>query len=367
MLITILLFVLYKVIPFLVVLGVLVLAHEFGHFIAAKASGVKVEEFSIGFPPRILAFKRGETNYVIGLLPLGGYVKMLGEDESSNDPRAFNNQSAFKRFVISIAGVVLNFVLAWLILTVGFMSGMSPMATPANQVPGKIIKSNIYIAEVRKDSASDKAGLQVGDSLVSGSTSDGIKTGFNSSSDVSTFTKSNLGKQVTLEIKRDNQTIQKEATISQDAEAPLGVGLAQEDIVRVTWYKAPIVAIRETGIITEQTFVFLGSFLKGLFAHGQISDQVGGPVAIFKMSGAAAKAGIVVFLQFIAILSINLGLVNALPFPALDGGRILFIVLEKIFGKRIVKADVEGIIHTIGFALLIILILAVTYKDIFRR
>ncbi len=356
---------LLTIIAFIFAIGILITVHELGHFLAAKASGINVKEFSIGFPPRILSFTRGETKYTIGLLPLGGYVSMLGENSESKDPRAFNNQTPGKRFFVSVAGVIMNFALAWLLLAVGLSIGMTPMATPSDQVPGEKIKSQIFIAEIQKDSAADKAGLKAGDELRKGVTATEVVE-FKSVGDVSSFTQKNIGSEVKIEVTRQNEKIEKQITISSNKEAPLGVGIQDQAVVRVPFYKAPYVAAKEMYLITGAMFSFLGDFFQQLFQTGKISDQVGGPVAIFSVSGAAARAGWVSYLQLLIMLSINLGLVNILPFPALDGSRALFIIFEKIFGKRIVKENVENMIHTIGFALLILLIIAITYKDIIR-
>jgi regulator of sigma E protease len=353
------------IIAFVVCLGVLILVHELGHFLAAKAFKVKVEEFSIGFPPRIATFKRGETKYSIGLLIFGGYVKMLGEEETSKDPRAFNNQTAGKRFIISIAGVVMNFILAWILITTGFIVGMTPMATPSEEIPGQIVKSQIYIVETLPDSAAAKAGLKAGDEIVSFKIND-QETALDSLDSVSAFTAAHLGETVLIKIKRDSKELDQSVTLSANAEAPLGVSIFNQGIVKVAWYKAPYVGLKETCSLVGMTFDFLGSFVKQLFTSGKVSDQVGGPVAIFSMSGAAARAGIIVFIQFVAMLSINLALVNILPFPALDGARALLLVFEKIFKKRVLAENVENIVHFVGFAILIILILLISFRDVVR-
>lgn len=352
-------------IAFIIVLGILVFVHELGHFLTAKLFKVKVLEFALGFPPRVFSFKKNETKYSIGLIPFGGYVKMLGEDETSTDPRAYNNQTAGKRFIIGIAGVVMNILLAWIILTAGFINGMTPMATPSSEVPGQSVKPQIFIVEVVKDSPAEKAGLTAGDIIIKG-TVDSNETTFSSAESVSEFTTTNSGKEATFSLKRSEQTLEKKIILSSDKSESLGVGIINQSIVKVTWYKAPVVALRETYNIISITFDFIRNFFTKLFSTGKLSDQVGGPVAIYSLSGQAARSGAVVFIQFIAMLSINLALLNILPFPALDGGRALFVLLEKIFGKRIVKEDVENIIHTIGFLLLIALAIAVTYKDVVR-
>lgn len=337
------------------------MAHEFGHFITAKLSGVKVLEFSIGFPPRIFSWKRGETKYTIGALPFGGYVHMLGEDENSKDPRAYNNMSPGKRALIGIAGVIMNVVLAWVLLSIGFMIGMTPIATPSSQIGGTEVKPQIFVVQVEDGSAAENAGIKIGDQIVGTD-----KVEFTDLNSVSSFTKNNAGQSVELEIKENNVTSTKKVSLPADKTAPLGVGLVDQGIVKVAWYKAPAVALRESYEIVKFMFNFLGGVFKQLFATATISSGVGGPVAIYNLSGAAARAGMAAFIQFIAILSLNLALVNILPFPALDGGRVLFIILEKIYGKRIVKEEVEGLVHTIGFILLILFMLAVTYKDVAR-
>lgn len=352
---------LLTLVAFIIVLGILILVHEAGHFITAKLAGVKVLEFAIGFPPRILSFKKKETKYVVGLLPLGGYVQMLGEDEKSKDPRAYNNATPGKRALIGIAGVLLNIILAWFLLTVGFIVGMTPLATPSSEIHGTEVKPQIFVSEIESGSVAEKAGIKIGDQIIGTETET-----FSNSEAVSDFTAKNAGKTVVLKIKKDNGAVNLSVDLTAGKEDSFGIGMFDQGVVKVVWWRAPVVALRESYEIIKFTFSSLGGLAKQFFTTATISDQVGGPVAIYTLSGAAARAGFIVFLQFIAVLSLNLALINVLPFPALDGGRVLFIILEKIYGKRIVKEEVEGIIHTIGFVLLILFIIAVTYKDIAR-
>lgn len=351
------------IIAFIITLSLLVIAHEFGHFVVAKKVNVKVEEFAIGFPPKLFGFKRGETEYSVNAFPVGGYVKMLGELEHSRSPRAFENQKPGKRFAIAVAGVIMNILLAWVILSIGFTVGMSPLVSEPGQIPGEIISKNIVIAAVEGGSPADQAGIKENDKLIS-MTSGTTTVEFDSVKQVSSFTKTYANKKIEVKVENDAGVFQKEIVLSSDTEQPLGVAVVDKSIVRVPWYKAPYVGLRETVKITELTINFLGGFFANLFSTGQMSDSVGGPIAIYVYTGLAVKAGIMTLLQFIALLSVNLAIVNILPFPSLDGGRILFIILEKIFGKKVIKEKAENIIHTVGFALLILLILAVTYKDI---
>lgn len=355
---------LLTVIAFVIVLGILVLAHEFGHFIAAKRAGVMVEEFSIGFPPRILSFKRGETRYSIGAIPLGGYVKMLGELEESKSPRAFENQTPGKRLIISVAGVVMNFLLAWVLFSFVFAIGATPLTIDPDKVPGEKISTKIVIFSVADNSSAKQAGIEPGDIILRGQQKD-TTTIFNNAEDLSNYTKSHRGQEISIIVDHGGREVAKSVNLP-DQDAPLGVGLGEQSTVRVPWYKAPLVGLYETGQLIKMVFVFLGSLVYGIFARGEVSGDIGGPVAIYVYSGIFFRMGIIAFIQYIAALSVNLALVNFLPIPALDGGRILFILFEKIFGKKIVKEKVENIIHMIGYAILLILILLVTLKDINR-
>lgn len=355
---------LLTIIVFILVIGLLVVVHEFGHFIMAKRTGVKVEEFAVGFPPRLYSKKIGETEYSINLLPLGGYVKMLGELEHSTDKRAFENQKPGKRFLIAVAGVVMNLILAWVLLTIGFAVGMSPIVSDPNAIPGKVLSSEIIVADVVKDSVAANAGLQSGDILLDAKSGNESVT-FSTAAELTAFSNRHKGQKATVDYKNDNGTYQKEIEFP-NKDNPFGVSIVQRSIIRVPWYKAPYVALRETSEVFKLTFDFLGGFFKQLFSKGQVSNEVGGPVAIYVYTGLALKAGVMVLLQFIALLSINLALINILPFPALDGGRIVFIIAEKLVGKKVVKEKVENIIHTVGYMLLILLALAITYKDIIK-
>lgn len=351
------------IIIFLLVIGVLILVHEFGHFVMAKKAGVKVEEFAIGFPPRVFSVKKGETEYSINAIPLGGYVKMLGELEHSSNPRAFENQTPGKRFFISIAGVVMNVLLAWLILTIGFAVGMSPIVSSSDSIPGKKLSTEIILADIAKDSPAEKAGIKSGDIALS-ATSESVSTTFSSLSQFDEYNTNHKSKTVTYVLKRDNETVSKEAVLTDDSDSQLGISIIEKTAIQVPWYRAPVVALRETYKIIQLTFEFLFSLISKLFIHGQVEQGVGGPVQIYVLTGMAIKAGIMVLLQFVALLSINLAVINILPFPALDGGRLVFIVLEKIFRKKVVKEKVENTIHMIGYGLLILLIVAITYRDV---
>lgn len=349
---------------FIFVLGVLVYVHEAGHFFAAKIGRIKVLEFAFGFPPRIWSRKKGETRYAINAIPIGGYVKMLGESEESDSPGSFSKKKPLTRGLVSVAGVLMNIVLAWLILTVGFALGMSPLVSTPSSIPGKTLSTSVIIAGIENDSIASKIGLKQGDELIRGHGVSESETTFATSQDLVNFTKSHAGKNIEIVYKRGGTESSILANLSADSSAPLGVAVVENSIIRTPWYLAPVVAFREIVRIIGINFVFLGNFFKQLFTSGVVSKEVGGPIAIYVFTGMAVRAGVMVVLQFIAILSVSLALINILPFPALDGGRLLFIVLEKIFRRKVVRESVENIIHTVGFALIILLAAVVTYKDV---
>lgn len=353
------------IITFIIILALLILAHEFGHFVAAKKTGVKVEEFAFGFPPRLFSIKRGETQYSINALPLGGYVRMLGELEKSKNPRAFENQSRLKRFIISVSGVLMNVILAWVLITTGFIIGMSPIITPSSEIPGKVLSNEVIIYDFTDNSPAKTAGFKQGDIIKAISIGENT-VAINSYAELSKTTADDAGKTVNISYQREDQTLKTEVALTGPADAPLGVSLIERGVVRVPWYRAPYIAARETYRVGAFTFEFLGTYIHNLFSTGKAGEGVGGPVAIYTYTGVFLKMGILSLLQFVAMLSINLAIINILPIPALDGGRILFIIIESIARRKLIKERVENIIHTMGFVFLLLLIALITYQDIVK-
>ena len=337
---------------FLVILGLLVFVHELGHFVAAKLSEVRVDEFAFGFPPRIYCRKRGETRYCINLIPFGGYVKMLGEEEESKSPQSFSSKRARSKLFIVLAGVAMNFVLAGLLFAVGYMIGMSPIRVNPDIVGGSQA-NQIYIAQVNEGSPAASVGLQVGDTI----------EGFSSNEEFSRYTASHLGERISIDITRAGELMTKELTVSDNEEAPVGVGVVDIPTIKLGFFQAIKYGFIEMVLTTGYIFVMLKEVLLGLFS-GHVSDSVAGPVGIFNLTGEAVKMGIVYIIQLTAILSINLGLINILPLPALDGGRAVFIFAEGVFRKKVVKAEVENVLHFVGFVLFIAAIVALTFREV---
>jgi|SRR3989339_1629269 len=278
---------------FIAILALLILSHELGHFIFAKLKGVKVEEFGFGFPPRLLSFKKGETIYSLNLLPLGGFVKIFGENgpstssrqargtrptsdvgvnETSDVGRAFYSKPASSKALILSAGVIFNFLLAWIIFSISFSIG-----------------------------------------------------------------------------------------------APIGQDGGNFEIIKFSWYEAIWQGLKTTVLLAGAIITAVFYFFKAIFsgAGAQVLEQIAGPVGIFGIIGSASKLGLTYVLELAAFLSLNLAIINFLPFPALDGGRLLFLGIEVLKGSPL-NQKWSNFAHTLGFVILIALMILVTYKDILR-
>lgn len=338
---------------FVIILGLLIFVHELGHFLTAKTAGVKVEEFAFGFPPRVICVKRGETKYCINAIPFGGYVKMLGEDGAADSPRSFSHKKPSRRFIISVAGVLMNFVLAGVLFSIGYMIGMSPIRLDPADLNGKAT-NEVIISQVFDGSAAQRAGLAAGDQII----------GFESAEELSRFTKENVGKKVDFETRRSGGTIPLSIQLSEDKNSPLGVGVGTATLVKLSFFKAIYFGFKDMILTTGYILALLWNLIVGLFRERKVAGGVAGPVGIFNITGEAVKLGIVYLVQLAGLLSINLGLVNILPFPALDGGRAILILAEGIARRKVIKEEIESILHTVGFAILIILISAITIKEI---
>jgi regulator of sigma E protease len=338
---------------FLLILGLLIFVHEAGHFTVAKLSDVKVDEFAFGFPPRLICRKRGETKYCINAFPVGGYVKMLGEDEDDNSPRSFSKKKARFRLAIVVAGVVMNFLLGGILLSIGYGIGMTPISIPESEFKTNKV-NEVIIAHVNPGSPAEQNGLKVGDTIV----------GFNSIEDFSKFSRENLGKQVSFQIKRSGDTQERTLVVSENKEAPIGIGLASLSVVKLPFFGSIYYGFKDMVLTSKNVVIALYSIVAGLFQTGKVSEAISGPVGIFNITGQAVQLGFIYIIQLAALLSINLAIINILPFPGLDGSRALIIFLEGIFRKKVIKSEIESVLHMVGFVLLIALIVLVTIRDI---
>lgn len=349
------------ILVFILMLGLLVFVHELGHFLAALLSGMKVEEFAFGFPPKLWSKKYKGTRYAINLFPIGGYVKILGEDEKNKDPNAFGNKRIRSRIFVIVAGVLMNFVLGFLLFLILFWCSYPPLVSNVNAYNGKIVEGTggLYIEEIEKNSLAEKYDIKTGDVIIQ---VDEIQNP--NVDDLHVAVANNQNGVVSLEIKRGNNLIKKELTIANNPQ--IGVGIWEKMYkVNYTWWKVPYYAFVETGKTIAKTFIAVYGFFKDLIITRHVASDVVGPVGLFGITSVAVKLGFGYILTLVILLTINLGIINILPFPALDGGRLVFLVVEKIRGKKVAE-HVEGIIHTIGFWLLIVLMILIAVRDVMR-
>lgn len=343
------------IIVFVLVIGVLVFVHELGHFTIAKLSGVKVEEFGMGFPPRLFKIKKGGTVYSINAIPFGGFVKLLGEDGESDAKNSFASKRSLVKLPIIAAGVIMNFLLAGVLFSIGYGIGMPPVRLNSDNLPG--VKTNmVMIASVLDDSVAKEAQIKEGDRVI----------GFNSAQEFTAYTSAHKGSTVELKFRSESGAEQTKTVNLGIGEYPLGVGLADLPSIKMGFFNSIYYGFKELIFTTYFVLTMLLAFLGQLFSKFSISKDVAGPVGIFNITGQAVKYGIVYVLQLAAILSINLGLVNFIPFPALDGGKAFLIFLQGVFKKKIIRAEVENIASLVGFALIILLITTITLREIIK-
>jgi regulator of sigma E protease len=353
------------IIIFLLVLGVIVFVHELGHFLTAKFFGVRVEEFGLGFPPRIWGRKKGETEYTLNWIPLGGFVKIAGEDgENREDPRSFGSKPVWQRAIVLSAGVLMNLVLAAVLFSVVFASGVPTDVTgvPAGEIPAGS-RTSVEITEVAPGSPAEQAGLLAGDKILKAG-----EISVNEVEDLQNYTKSHADQSITLGLERGSDSLTKEVYVRSgdgNGQGAIGIGLAKVAVIRYGALEAVKAGFTYTGQLTLYIFKYLGGTVQQLLTTGGTTADVSGPVGMVSMTGQAAQLGLVVLLRFIALISVNLAVVNILPLPALDGGRIFFLLIEKI-KRSPVSPELEARIHNAGFMLLMLLMVVVTYQDIMK-
>lgn len=358
---------LFTLLIFIAVLAVLVLVHELGHFWAARKFGCGVDEFGFGFPPRATGWRsqRSGVLYSLNWIPLGGFVKIKGEDGSDcEDPESFSSKPAWQRAIILVAGVTMNMVLAIVLLSVGFGFGL-PTALPDSRAElgplANIRDPQVAITLVTNGSPAAAAGFQAGDIITD---IDGVN--FLTLGEVQEYIAEAENESMTVTIVRDHEPIDIDVTPVYQSDlnrVVAGFGLTRIGIVSYPWYAAPIKGSVAAWNILVSIVTTFASLLHDLFTGTPPAVDVSGPVGIAVITGQVVRMGWGHLLEFVALLSINLAVINILPLPALDGGRLLFLVIEKI-RRRPVNARIEALVHNIGFALLMALIVFVTYRDI---
>lgn len=363
-----------NILIFIIILLILVLVHEFGHFFSAKKFGIKVDEFGFGFPPKLFGIKKGETEYTFNLLPIGGFVKIFGEDpnkENTNGPdatRSFVNKPKYQQAIVLFAGVFANFLLAWLLFSVGFMSGL-PTSVGSEPKGYEITDVRLTLVSVLANSPAEIAGLKSGDKIISIQSGKDIVSEINSNT-LKSFIISHPEQEIEFGYLRGKDTILNIAKITPIRKSPTenpSIGVAMDEIGTV---KLPILrafweGIRLDWFVTKGTVIGLYTLIKeSILGKGSL-ESITGPVGMVSIVGNAYQFGFVYLLSFAALISVNLAIINLIPFPALDGGRLLFLLIEKIKGSRINPKFANGA-NMVGFAILIILMFFVTYHDVVK-
>jgi len=345
-------------ISFIILLSVLIFVHELGHFLAARIAGVGILKFSLGFGPKIVGKKIGETEYVLSWIPLGGFVKLLGESGNEelspeDEKRSFFKQAVWKRMLIILAGPVFNFLLALVIFIIVFMYGLPNLTAD--------------IGEVQKESAAFEAGIMSGDKII---TIDGKKVAF--WEDIRPVIAEGKGKNVEVTIERGAEKkhffikprLSKSKNIFGEEESTYLIGVSpagKMTIEKRNPWDAIIASVTKTWYISKLTVISVVKMLEGVISP----RTLGGPIFIAQVAGAQVKEGIIPFILFMAILSINLGVINLFPIPVLDGGHIFFYLVE-IVTRREISIKVKEISQQIGFVVLLMLMLFVIFIDIDR-
>lgn len=378
------------VIIFILVLSVLVFAHELGHFWTARRFGIRVEEFGFGFPPRAVGWYKNRfgrrvkvvgsrtfeslsdseveklqpakdaTIYSLNWLPVGGFVKIKGENgDGRNDEDSFASKAIWKRSVVLAAGVIMNVILAWGLFSVGYMIGL-PQSTGELGKHAIVSEEAVLVAEVLPNTPAERAGLLVGDKIIS---VDGEKV--RTEKDLQEKISLRGGREINLALERDGSDleIKAEPQAAEGGKATVGIVIFSAGTVRYPFFPALLEGAKTVGWTLKEIVVAFVGLFGDIFSGVNVGDQFAGPIGIANITGQAARLGLVYLLQFTALLSLNLAIINILPFPALDGGRILFLLIEKLKGRPMRK-EFENLANTIGFYLLMALIVFITYKDI---
>ncbi len=358
-----------SILIFLAVLFILILVHEWGHFIVAKKTGMRVDEFGIGFPPKLFGVKKGETEYTLNAFPIGGFVRIYGEDptavEDIDRARAFGVRPKWAQALVLIAGVTMNVLFAWVLFVAIFLGGMPTAVDEAVATDDALL----VVEAVLPDSPAAAV-------LVPGAIIEAVQAGEDvltrpTVSSFSEFVRSRGGEELEITYRLAGETVtattapQAQVLADEPDRAAVGVSLMMVDTYRYGLFEAISRATSLTYTMTTTIVVGLSSLLADTFQGEADFSQVAGPIGIVGLVGDAAATGFVTLLTFTAFISLNLAVINMLPFPALDGGRLVFVAIESITGKPIQPVWTARL-NLVGFALLILLMGLVTFNDILR-
>jgi len=375
-----------NILIFVIILLVLVLVHEFGHFFTAKKFGIRVDEFGFGFPPKLFSWKYKETEYSFNLLPIGGFVKIFGEDMDEADlvevgfldkkenpekidlARSLVSKPKYQQALVMFAGIFANFLLAWLLFSIGFMSGL-PTSVGSEPKGYTVADIHLVVVSVLANSPAEISGLKSGDKIISVKSDDEMMQEINPDT-FKSFIVSHGEKEVEFGYLRGkDKTINiikiipiKNAT---DTNPSIGIAMDEIGVVKLPVLRALWEGLKLDWSVTKGTVLGLYTLIaEGIVGKGSFSS-VTGPVGMVGIVGNAYQFGFVYLLSFAALISVNLAIINLIPFPALDGGRLLFLLIEKIKGSRM-NPKFANTANMVGFAILIILMLFVTYHDVVK-
>lgn len=372
---------------FIAVLALLVLSHEVGHFVAARKSGMRVYEFGFGFPPRAFGVQRLTkgtekkwrwffdnkenieeitpdgwacgTIYSFNWIPIGGFVRVKGEEKDNRDPDSFIMAKTWKKALFIVAGVACNILLTIVLFSIGYIVGLPTLVDGYKDV-SNVKDRQLKIMQVLSGKPAETAGIKAEDEILKIGNIENPRL-----AEMQTYVDEHKNEDIALTLKRGEETVNLSVRpfIYEDSgKGGIGVGLAELGTVKYVWYKALYHGFIDTFVYLKEIFVAFGLLIGGLFVGKGAGDAVSGPIGIAVMTGQVAKMGLIYLLQFTAILSLNLAVINILPIPALDGGRLLFLVLNKF--KKINFAKYEQMAHAVGFILLMLLVVVVTVRDI---
>jgi len=383
------------ILSFIIILGVIIFVHELGHFLMARRFGIKVDEFGFGFPPRLFGIQKlipinkdgpklqkkwrlikgkkdckdiegylSDTIYSLNWIPIGGFVKIKGEQgDNKKEKDSFAGKKIWKRAMVLSAGVFMNLVLAAVIISIGFTIGLPSIVDENLSSNTKIKEQKIQVYEVQENTPAQDIELEMGDFITA---LDGNK--ITTVEEFKNYTQTRLDQEITITYIHGDEEITTSfipEDIDDDDTGKIGAWLVDIGIVSYPWYQAIWKGISTTVSVTWEILKAFYELIKGLIISKPIGADIAGPIGIAVLTGQMVKMGFVYILQFAALLSINLAIINFIPFPALDGGRILFLIIEKLRRKPM-KQQVEATVHNVGFMILIGLIIFITFKDVSR-
>ena len=368
-----------SILVFIVVLMIIVLVHEFGHFFSAKRFGIRVDEFGFGFPPKIASFKKGETEYSLNALPFGGFVRIYGQgmDETEvlkgnftnetqkidpDSSRSFENKPKWQQAIVLMAGIFANFMLAWILIISLYTAGTHIIFD--DTLPSRYMQdAHLVVAGVSAETPASEAKLQVGDIISNLYFPDQSKNlSFVTPEKLIDFIQNSGGKPIDFNIIRNGKSMVIEVTPKkQKSNFFIGISPSFEGYIKLPFFSAIIQGFHSSFAIVKETIVGIGK----LFIGKESLDSISGPVGMVGIVGSALKIGFQYLIVFTALISISLAVINLVPFPALDGGRLLFVLIEKIKGSRL-NAKFANYANMIGFGILILLMIVITLHDIIK-